>query len=204
MRFNPLAVDGTSRRRFLRDLACLGSGAAAATWIGRPRLFVATADAADAGAPSPEKRVAELKLEIPKVGGSNPVIVPAVRTGNLLFVSGHGPRAADGGRIVGKVGKDMDVKQAAEAARNVALLTLGVVRAELGSLDKVVRVVKALGMVNCTPDFIDSPLVINGFSQVLIDVFGEKAGKGARSAVGMVSLPGGIPVEIETIFEVRD
>jgi hypothetical protein len=85
----------------------------------------------------------------------------------------------------------------------VGLVILGVVRAELGSLDRVVRLVKTLGMVNCTPDFTDQPLVINGFSDLMVEVFGEKAGKGARSAVGMASLPGGIPVEVEAVFQVR-
>jgi enamine deaminase RidA (YjgF/YER057c/UK114 family) len=192
----------TDRRRFLRDAFCLGAGAAAASWFSSGRSASYDVLAAD-GAASAEQRVKELKLDLPVPASANKVIVPAVRVGNVLYVSGHGPRSADGSRVVGKVGKDMDTKQAAEAARSVALTILGVVRAELGSLDSVKRVVKVLGMVNCTADFVESPQVINGFSQVLIDVFGEQAGRGARSAVGMVSLPGGIPVEVEAIFEVR-
>jgi enamine deaminase RidA (YjgF/YER057c/UK114 family) len=144
-----------------------------------------------------------LKLELPVIPRGASLIVPAVRAGDLLFVSGHTPVGADGKPVVGKLGKDMDVKQGADAARLVALRVLSVVRTELGSLDKVVRVVKALGMVNCTPDFTQTPAVVNGFSQVLIDVFGEAAGKGARSAVGMASLPSGVPVEVEVIFQVR-
>lgn len=193
----------STRRRFLRDGACLALGAAGVvSWQRFPRGgSEAIAEDKPAGA---EARVLELKLELPKPGAPNAVIVPAVRSGNLLFCSGHIPRDAAGKPIVGKVGKDMETAKAAEAARNVALQILGVVRHELGSLDRVVRVVKVLGMVNCTPDFTETPQVINGFSQLLIDVFGEKSGKGARSAVGMGSLPLGVAVEVEAIFEVRD
>ena len=109
----------------------------------------------------------------------------------------------DGKLIVGRLGADMDVKQGQEAARNVGLRSLSVARTELGSLDRVVRVVKALGMVNCTPEFTQTPAVVNGFSELLIQVFGEAAGKAARSAVGMSSLPGGVPVEVEVILQVK-
>src|SRR5207244_1885915 len=110
----------------------------------------------------------------------------------------------DGKPIVGKVGKDMTVKQAREAARLVGLTILAVVRAELGSLDKVVRLVKTLGMVNCTTDFTQQPEVVNGFSELMVQVFGDKAGKGTRSAVGMGSLPRGVPVEVEALFQVKE
>jgi enamine deaminase RidA (YjgF/YER057c/UK114 family) len=152
---------------------------------------------------SAEEQLKTLKLELPVIPKSaGALILPCVRTGDLLFVSGHTPVGPDGQNIVGKLGQDMDVKQGAEAARIVALRVLSVVRTELGSLDRVVRVVKALGMVNCTPDFTQSPAVVNGFSELLIQVFGE-AGKAARSAVGMASLPGGVPVEVEVILQVR-
>lgn len=192
-----------SRRRFLRDAVCLSLGAAGTAWLGSLASDSARTIAADAPGGSAEERVRELKLEIPKPAPSASLIVPAVRSGSLLFVSGHIPKTADGKPIVGKVGQDVDTKAAADAARLIALTTLGVVRAELGSLDRVARLVKVLGMVNCTPEFVESPQVINGFSQVMIDVFGEAAGKGARSAVGMASLPLGVPVEIEAIFEIR-
>jgi len=151
-----------------------------------------------------EERLKELKLElpvVPKPTGS--IIVPCVRVGDLLYVSGHTPVGADGKAVVGKLGKDMDVKQGQEAARLVALRVLSVVRAELGSLDRVVRVVKTLGMVNCTPEFTQTPQVVNGFSEVFVQLYGDEAGKGARSAVGMASLPGGVPVEVEVILQVR-
>ena len=101
------------------------------------------------------------------------------------------------------MGKDLSIKEGQDAARRVGLTILAVVRAELGTLDKVVRLVKTLGMVNCPPDFTQQPQVINGFSDLMVEVFGARAGKGARSAVGMGSLPGGIPVEIECIFQVK-
>jgi hypothetical protein len=105
--------------------------------------------------------------------------------------------------VLGKVGADLGLKEAQAAARRVGLITLAAVRQELGSLDRVVRLVKVLGMVNATPDFKQQPQVINGFSDLMVEVFGARAGKGARSSVGMGSLPGGIPVEIESIFQVR-
>jgi enamine deaminase RidA (YjgF/YER057c/UK114 family) len=151
-----------------------------------------------------EEQLKKLNLELPVIAKSpTSLIVGAVRAGDLLFLSGQVPMSPDGKLIVGKLGADMDVKQGQEAARNVALRSLAVARAELGSLDRVVRVVKALGMVNCTPDFKDTPAVVNGFSELLIQVFGETAGKAARSAVGMVSLPGGVPVEVEVILQVK-
>lgn len=196
-------MSADSRREFLKNSALVGVGAllgpaAASWWSGWP---AASAIAQPQGATA-EQRLKELNLVLPPANPPSPTLVPAVRVGNILYVSGHGPRADDGGRITGKVGADMTVAEGKAAARTVALQVLGVVRRELGSLDKVVRVVKVLGMVNCTPDFTESPQVINGFSELLIQVFGESAGKGARSAVGMVALPGNIPVEVEAIFEV--
>src|SRR4029077_11794081 len=120
-----------------------------------------------------------------------------------LYVSGHGPLKADGKSMqVGRVGGDLTTEQGKEAARLVGLAILSTVRKNLGSLDKVKRLVKTLGMVNCTADFKEQPQVINGFSELMAEVFGEDAGVGARSSVGMGSLPVNIPVEIECIFEV--
>ena len=129
--------------------------------------------------------------------------VTAVRTGNLLFLSGHGPIRDGKATIRGKVGKDLTVEQGAAAAREVGLGLLATMRANLGSLDKVKRIVKVLGMVNCPDDFGDQPKVINGFSDLMVEVFGEAIGKHARSAVGMGSLPVQIPVEIEVVVEVE-
>jgi enamine deaminase RidA (YjgF/YER057c/UK114 family) len=169
----------------------------AATSTTRPAL------AADDESPGHEDRFKKLNLTLPKEEApKGATLVPAVRAGDMLYVSGHIARK-DSKPVVGKVGKDVDVKGGQEAARLIGLSILAVVRAELGSLDKVVRLVKTLGMVNCTPDFTQQPQVINGFSDLMVQVFGDTAGKGARSAVGMVSLPLGAPVEVEAIFRVR-
>ena len=130
--------------------------------------------------------------------------VTSVRAGNLLFLSGHGPsREAAKGPTKGKLGRDLTVEQGYQSARDVGIALLATTRAALGSLDKVKRVVKVLGMVNCTEDFLDPPKVMNGCSDLLVEVFGDTVGKHARSAVGMASLPMGIPVEIEMILEVE-
>jgi enamine deaminase RidA (YjgF/YER057c/UK114 family) len=191
------------RRRFFErcGLVTLGAtgGLLVPWWLSRSELAVAQ----DKPAHNAEEQIKKLKLELPAVGKPGGVIASAVRAGDMLYVSGHTPATPDGKPIVGKLGKDMEVKQGQEAARLVALRVLSVVRAELGSLDKVVRLVKALGMVNCTPDFTQTPAVVNGFSELMIQVFGEQAGRGARSAVGMSSLPNGVPVEVEVIFQVK-
>src|SRR3989442_12457766 len=130
--------------------------------------------------------------------------VGAVRAGTLLFVSGHGPLRTDGKPAVrGKVGRELSVEQGYQVAREVGLNLLATTRASLGSLDKVKRVVKVLGMVNSADGFGDQPKVINGFSDLMVEVFGEAIGKHARSAVGMAELPMGIPVEIEMVLEVE-
>ena len=147
-----------------------------------------------------EAKVVELGLELT----TNPPManyVPAVRTGNLVFLSGHGP-FQDGKLIRGKLGADLDVEAGREAARAVMVQLLASLRAELGSLDAVARVVKLLCMVNCTPEFGEHPAVANGASDLLVEVFGD-AGRHARSAVGMQSLPAGMAVEIEMIVEVE-
>jgi enamine deaminase RidA (YjgF/YER057c/UK114 family) len=149
-----------------------------------------------------EARVKELKLELPAPPKPVATYLPGVQVGNLLFVSGHGPLQTDGTMIAGKVGADMTLEQGKHAARVVGLAILSTVRNTIGSLDRVLRLVKVLGMVNSTPDFKEHPQVINGFSDLMVEVFGD-AGKGARSAVGMGSLPGNIAVEVEAIFEVH-
>lgn len=151
---------------------------------------------------TPEQRLEELNIQLPDAPQPVAIYRPAVQVGNLLFVSGHGPNRADGTQITGKVGVELTAEEAKEAARVTGLCILSTVRSTLGSLDRVVRVVKVLGMVNATPEFGEQPQVINGFSELMMEVFGEP-GKGARSAVGMGSLPGNIPVEVEAIFEVE-
>ncbi|MBK5279856.1 MAG: RidA family protein [Bacteroidia bacterium] len=150
-----------------------------------------------------DKKLKELGIELS--APSKPVAnyVKAVRTGNLLFLSGHGPQKADGSNITGKVGKDLSAEQGYAAAKQVGVSILSTLKAELGDLNKVKRVVKVLGMVNCTDDFVDQPKVMNGFSDLMVAVFGEK-GKHARSAVGMNSLPSNITVEIEIVVELEN
>ena len=151
---------------------------------------------------SAEKRLKELKIDLGPVSAPVANYVNAVRTGNLLYLAGKGgPPGPDGKRPQGKLGRDFSVEQGYQQARDTGLELLAVMRHELGSLDKVKRVVKVLGMVNAVPEFADHPKVINGCSDLFVQVFGDK-GKHARSAVGMGSLPMGIPVEIECIVEV--
>lgn len=128
--------------------------------------------------------------------------VNAVRVGNMLYLAGKGPQKADNSYITGKLGKELTIEQGYEAARLTAINHLAVLRAELGSLNKVKRIVKVLGMVNCTEDFKDQPRVINGYSDLMVEIFNER-GKHARSAVGMASLPFNMAVEIEVIVEVE-
>ena len=143
-----------------------------------------------------DERLADLGIELPPVPAPAGNYVHAVRTGNLLYLSGKGP-----GNVIGKVGGGISVEDAYRHARETGLILIAVMHQELGSLDRVSRIVKVLGMVNAVPDFAEQPKVINGCSDLFVDVFGEK-GRHARSAVGMGSLPGGIPVEIEVIVEI--
>jgi enamine deaminase RidA (YjgF/YER057c/UK114 family) len=152
---------------------------------------------------SVDRRLIELGLELPEPFPAAGSYVAAVRSGALLFVSGTGPVRADGSVVTGKVGDTVDLDAAVEAARLTALQLLAAMRRELGTLDRVRRIVKTLGMVNCAPGFNRTPQVIDGCSNLLIDVFGE-AGRGARSAVGMAELPFDIAVEIELVAEVTD
>jgi enamine deaminase RidA (YjgF/YER057c/UK114 family) len=151
----------------------------------------------------PEVRIQELHLALPPAPQPVAKYKTAVLAGNMLYVSGHGPLKSDGKSLLaGRVGGDLTAQQGKEAARLVGLAILSTVRQTVGSLDKVKRLVKTFGMVNCTPDFKDQPQVINGFSELMAEVFGEDAGVGSRSAVGMGSLPSNIPVEVECVFEV--
>ncbi|MBU6399786.1 MAG: RidA family protein [Verrucomicrobia bacterium] len=149
-----------------------------------------------------ETRIRELKLELPPAPKPVGVYKPLVLLGNLAYVSGHGPIRSDKTLITGRVGADLDLAAGKNAARQVGLTILATLRGELGSLDRVRRVIKVLGMVNSTPEFHDHPAVINGCSELFADVFGRDQGVGARSAVGMAALPGNIAVEIEAMFEI--
>lgn len=150
---------------------------------------------------SAEQKLKELGLMLPQPPKPVANYVPAVKIGNLLFVSGHGPYDDGKTKISGKVGRELTVDEGYQVARNVALNCLASIKATIGDLDKVKRFVKLLGMVNCTDDFKDHPKVINGCSDLLVAIF-EDAGKHARSAVGMQALPNQIPVEIEMILEI--
>ncbi len=150
----------------------------------------------------PEKRLRELGITLKPPGKPIANFVTAVTVGKLVFVSGHGPVQENGEYMKGKVGADLDLNQAKEAARLTGISLLGALKSEIGDLNKVKRFVKVLGMVNAIPTFDQHPQVINGFSDLMVDVFGDN-GKHARSAVGVGSLPMNIPVEIEMIVELR-
>ncbi len=152
---------------------------------------------------SADQNLKELNVELPPAPKPMGVYKPIVIVGNLAYVSGHGPLKPDGSLMVGRVGDDVDQQGGYDAARQTGLAILATLQSSLGSLDRVKRVIKTLGMVNCTSDFEQHPAVINGFSELMAQVFGEEQGVGARSAVGMGSLPGNIPVEVEVIFEVE-
>ena len=152
---------------------------------------------------SAENRIAQLNLTLPKAPKPVAVYKPLVIVGNIAYVSGHGPVRTDGTLIAGVVGRDLDLEAGKQAARQVGLALLSTLREQLGSLDRVKRVVKLLGMVNSAPDFYDHPKVINGYSELMAEVFGADHGVGARSAVGMGSLPGNITTEVEVIVEIE-
>ena len=151
----------------------------------------------------PEARLAELGITLPEPPSPVANYVNGVRTGNLIFLAGKGPKRADGSELHGKLGADVSIEEGYEGARLTAINQLAVLKAMLGDLDRVVRVVKVLGMVNSDPSFVEQPAVINGFSDLIVQVFGER-GRHARAAVGMSSLPRGQAVEIEMIVEVRE
>jgi enamine deaminase RidA (YjgF/YER057c/UK114 family) len=152
---------------------------------------------------SAEARFAELGLELPEAPKPMGVYKPIVICGNLAYLSGHGPLRTDGKLVTGRLGLDLDVEAGYEAAQITGLAILATLKSEFGSLDRVKRLVKLLGLVRSTDSFDQQPGVINGCSELFRDVFGEDAGVAARSAVGTNSLPGGIAVEIEAIFEIE-
>ena len=172
-------------------------------WISMSAQDLRAQQAASAVPEGAEARLERLGIPLPVPPKPVANYVPAVRTGNLIFLAGAGPRKPDGSFITGKVGTDLDLEQAYQAARLTGITLLSVLKAELGDLDKVKRIVKVLGMVNADPSFAQHPKVINGFSDLMVEVFGER-GKHARSAVGMGSLPFGIAVEIEMVVEVSE
>jgi len=149
----------------------------------------------------PEAKLKELNITLPEPAAPIANYVNVVRTGNLLFLAGKGPLQKDGKDVVGRLGKDMSVDEGYQAARSVAIAHLAVLKHELGDLKRVRRIVKVLGMVNSDPAFTQQPAVVNGYSDLMVAVFGER-GKHARSAVGMATLPNGIPVEVEVIVEI--
>ncbi|GAB4138340.1 MAG: RidA family protein [Planctomycetaceae bacterium] len=150
-----------------------------------------------------EARIAELSLELPPAPAPGGTYNPVVEVNGIAYVSGHGPVLPDGSMITGTVGADLSEEQGVQAARQVGLAILATLKAQLGSLDRIARIVKVLGMVNAAPDFGRHPTVINGFSDLMVEIFGEN-GRAARSAVGMGSLPGNIAVEIEAILELKE
>ncbi len=150
-----------------------------------------------------EEKIKALGLELPPAPPLGGIYHPTLITGNYLYVSGQGPLQSNGQLIKGKVGRDLTLEEGQLAAQQVGLTMLATIKAQMGDLGKIKRLIKTLGMVNCYPEFEEHPQTINGFSQFMVDVFGEENGKGARSAVGM-SLPGNIAVEVECIFELQD
>lgn len=153
---------------------------------------------------TPDERFAALNLELPPAPTPKGVYKPSLIVGNHMYVSGHGPYKPDDSLITGRVGRDLDVEQAKLAARQTGLAILSTLKASLGSLNRVKRVIKVLGMVNAVPEFERHPYVINGCSELFAAVWGEEDGVGVRSAVGMGSLPQNIAVEIEALFELHE
>ena len=150
---------------------------------------------------SPQKRFESLALTLPPAPKPLGVYTPSLVVGKLLYVSGHGPLLPDGTLMRGRVGRDLDVEGGKQAARQVGLTILATLLAAVGTLDRIHRVVKVFGMVNCTTDFEKHPAVINGCSELFAEIWGRDLGVGVRSAVGMGSLPDDIPVEVEALFE---
>ncbi len=163
------------------------------------------ADSATSVSPAedPEAKLSALGIDLPTLATPAANYVHAVRSGNLVFLAGKGPTRADGSRVTGRLGDSLTVEEGYAAARLVGIQQLAALKATLGDLNKVTRVVKVHGMVNATPDFTEHSKVINGFSDLMVEVFGER-GKHARAAVGMASLPGGIAVEVEVVVEVKE
>ncbi|MEJ6711333.1 MAG: RidA family protein [Flavobacteriales bacterium] len=150
----------------------------------------------------PSEQIKKLNLVFPPAPKPAGVYRPVLVVGNFLYVSGQGPMKNDGTLMLGRLGDNLTTEEGKLVARQVGLTMLSSIQMHFGSLDKIKRVVKVLGMVNCTPDFTQHPLVVNGFSELMADVFGKEHGIGVRSAVGMI-LPDGIPVEVEAMFELH-
>ena len=150
----------------------------------------------------PSEQIKKLNLVFPPAPKPAGVYRPVLVVGNFLYVSGQGPMKNDGSLMLGRLGDNLTTEEGKLVARQVGLTMLSSIQTHFGSLDKIKRVVKVLGMVNCTPDFTQHPLVVNGFSELMADVFGKEHGIGVRSAVGMI-LPDGIPVEVEAMFELH-
>lgn len=150
-----------------------------------------------------DERISELGLELPPAPSAVAVYRPSLIVGDLCYTSGHLPVNADGSLHLGCVGRDMDQEAGYAAAKQAGLAILSTLKAELGSLDRITRIVKLFGMVNCTPEFTQQPAVINGCSELMRDVFGSDIGVGTRSAVGVTALPLGVAVEIEAIVEIK-
>jgi enamine deaminase RidA (YjgF/YER057c/UK114 family) len=148
----------------------------------------------------PSQRIKKIELELPPAPKPAGLYNPLVISGNLLYISGQGPVKLDGSQMIGKVGKDLSAEEGKLAARQVGLTMLATIKEHFKDIDRIKRVVKVLGMVNCTMEFKEHPFVINGFSELMRDIFGEQYGVGARSAVGNI-LPRNIPVEVEAVFE---
>jgi enamine deaminase RidA (YjgF/YER057c/UK114 family) len=187
-------MDVATRRRMLGGLGLTGTALLLSAGARRD------ARAQDA-APSAEQRLRERGIQLPQANAPVANYVPAVRTGNLVFLSGTGPFRPDGTLATGKVGRDVTVEEAYQHARLTGLVLLAALRRAVGSLDTVTRVVKVFGMVNAVPEFTEHPRVINGCSDLFVEVFGDR-GRHTRSAVGMGSLPFNITVEIEAVVEV--
>jgi enamine deaminase RidA (YjgF/YER057c/UK114 family) len=150
-----------------------------------------------------ETRLAELGLALPPLPKAQGVYRPAIQVGELVYLSGHGPLNPEGGYLTGRLGSDLDTESGKAAARLTALAILATLRQHVGDLNRVRRVIKTMGLVQCTPEFKDHPAVINGCSELMRDVLGPENGIGARSAFGVAALPGNWPVEIEMVFEVE-
>jgi enamine deaminase RidA (YjgF/YER057c/UK114 family) len=153
---------------------------------------------------TPEQRLQQLQLELPPAAKAIGLYKPCIVVGNLCYTSGHVPLMPDGTMLKGCVGRDADQASGQKAARQCGLAILSSLRASLGSLDRIKRVVKLLGFVNCAPEFTQQPAVMNGCSELMIQVFGEDTGVGARSAVGTNALPLGVLVEVEAVFELNE
>jgi enamine deaminase RidA (YjgF/YER057c/UK114 family) len=183
-----MAIVGTARRRVLAAALAMVS--------------LAAANPANQESSTPEARLKALGIELPPAPKPIASYVPAVRTGNLVYLAGQGPLSGGKPTVTGKVGRELTEEEGAKAARATVVILLSVLRAEIGSLDRVARIVKVVGFVNSAPGFTRQPWVMNGASDLLVEIFGE-AGRHARSSVGVSELPLNIPVEIEMVVEIK-